>query len=575
MIEHDALSLFRHLASSRLHIGAIAPFLALSAASNVGSAQVIAAFLDALMERRSDSLLFSLIALWLLLAMLGELGRGLAAYIAEDVKWRATNSLRRDLLLKVLQRSSQAESTGTILERIDGDVEGFSNFFSLFIPQVGGSILLMGGIIGACFIADWRLGTVFFIYSILTSLILVFLAQTGVVPKKEELAANGEVFGSIEEALFAFEELKSNGADAYILSQIKRKIEEHAARFRRALQAACTLNGVSIFLFSLLQVIALASGSYLLSRGQMSIGGVYLLFQYSVMIERPLSQLAWQLREFQAVLGSARRVQELLKAPASVNTTAIRELPHSAHSIKFENVTFRYGATTALDDVSFYLPEGATLFILGKSGSGKSTLTNLVLRQMSLQEGSVHLSGLHISEVSETSLRKSVIGVTQSSALLQLTLRDNLTLFDSSLTDGALLDALESVGLSDWFSRLPHGLETILGSEAGVVSAGEQQLIALARILLREPGTVILDESMSALDLATSTKLNHVLKKVLSGRTGIIISHTLYSLSLADYVLILEDGKVREFGERVSLERMDNSWLRRLKAHDADSRVAA
>ncbi|MDH5615101.1 MAG: ABC transporter ATP-binding protein/permease, partial [Acidimicrobiia bacterium] len=226
---------------------------------------------------------------------------------------------------------------------------------------------------------------------------------------------------------------------------------------------------------------------------------------------------------------------------------------------EFDAVTFAYQdgdeeiGEVVLDEVSFRVAPGRVVGVLGRTGSGKSTLARLLTRLYDPIHGRVLLGGVAARVAKTDDLRRRVGMVTQDVQLFRASVRDNLTFFDPDASNEAIMEVLVDLGLADWVSSLPDGLDTQLESGSGGLSAGEAQLLAFTRIFLKDPGLVILDEASSRLDPATEQLIERAVDKLLTNRTGIIIAHRLATVTRADDVLILDEGRVVEFGERVAL----------------------
>jgi ATP-binding cassette, subfamily B, bacterial len=219
--------------------------------------------------------------------------------------------------------------------------------------------------------------------------------------------------------------------------------------------------------------------------------------------------------------------------------------------VEFEGVTFGYNRDEpVLRDVTFSLQPGTVLGVLGRTGSGKTTLTRLLFRLYDPVEGAIRLGGVDVRDTRLAGVRQSVGMVTQDIHLFNASLRDNLTFFDKSIPDASILAALEDLGLGEWYRSLPNGLDTIFAPGGSGISAGQAQLVAFARVFLKDPGLVILDEASSRLDPATERQVERAVDKLLRGRTAIIIAHRLGTVQRADNILIFEGGHVVEYGER-------------------------
>jgi ATP-binding cassette, subfamily B, bacterial len=257
------------------------------------------------------------------------------------------------------------------------------------------------------------------------------------------------------------------------------------------------------------------------------------------------------------------RVRELFEIKPELPDGAL-EMPTGALPVQLEKTLFAYeDGVRVLEDVSFRLEPGSVLGMLGRTGSGKTTLARMLFRFYDAQSGSVRIGGHDVREYNLDQLRSRVALVTQDVQLFQASLRDNLTFFDGSINDDRLTHALTQLGLGDWLESLPEGLSTPLAT--GSLSAGEAQLVALARAFLHDPGLVILDEASARLDPATEARLERALDTLLAGRTAIIIAHRLRTVERATHILVLDSGRVIEFGERQSLARNANSRFSELR----------
>jgi ABC-type multidrug transport system fused ATPase/permease subunit len=206
-----------------------------------------------------------------------------------------------------------------------------------------------------------------------------------------------------------------------------------------------------------------------------------------------------------------------------------------------------------LRDVDLQVDAGRVLGVVGRTDSGKTTLTRLIPRFHDPDTGAVRLGGVDLREVSLAAVRGRIGLVTQEVHLFNASVRDNVTLFDDTVPDDRVRDALETIGLGGWLRTLPQGLETRVGPGGAGLSAGQAQVLACARILLRDPDVVILDEASARLDPATERLVHDALGRLLVGRTGIVVAHRLSTIAFADDILVLEGGRVAEHGSRLAL----------------------
>jgi ATP-binding cassette subfamily B protein len=286
--------------------------------------------------------------------------------------------------------------------------------------------------------------------------------------------------------------------------------------------------------------------------GAISAGTVYLIFNYTEIMRQPIEQLRMQLEDLQRAGASITRVRELFARQPLVKDGDGGSLPAGPLEVEFDDVTFSYGnQEIALSNLHFRLPAGKVLGLLGRTGSGKSTLARLLLRLYDPTTGRICLSGVEIRSAKLLNLSHTVGLVPQEVQIFRATVRDNLTFFDRSIGDEKILQVIDEFELSSWFHSLPDGLDTELGR--GGLSAGQAQLLNFARVALREPGLVILDEATSRLDLATEALIDRATQRLLHGRTGIVIAHRLHTVQKADRIMILEGGSIVEYDDRTTL----------------------
>jgi ABC-type multidrug transport system fused ATPase/permease subunit len=229
-------------------------------------------------------------------------------------------------------------------------------------------------------------------------------------------------------------------------------------------------------------------------------------------------------------------------------------LPSGPLAVQLDHVTFSYeDGESVLHDLCFSLQPGETLGLLGSTGSGKTTITRLLARLYDPVTGSIRLDGVDLRDASEGDLRRRVGVVTQDVQFFRATVRDNLTFFRGDIDDGDIVKVFRRLDLGDWYRTLPDGLDTPLGPGGIGLSAGQAQLLAFARVFLRDPGLVILDEATSRLDPATEGYVEHAVDRLLEGRTGIVVAHRLRTVARVDRIMILEGGRIAEVGRRVDL----------------------
>jgi ATP-binding cassette, subfamily B, bacterial len=550
--------------------------------------QILANFIDLALGGETLNGLMRVAGLFLFISILSQTLTIVETYLATDVGLAATNRLRADLAMHCMGLDlsfHNARTPGYFIERVDGDVGVMNKFFSRFVVRVLGNGILMLGVLVILYNIDWRVGAALTAFTLVTMLILSRISTIGIPYWNAAKEARALYFGFIEERLSGTEDIRANGAVPYVM---RRLAELARVYFRKNLKAdliGTTSFGSTIVLFAIGSAVALGLAAWIFQEGVITLGTAYLIFGYTQLLTRPIESIIREIDDLQEAGAAVRRVNELLEAKSTMKDGA-QALSAGALEVQFDNVHFTYedslpasplplrtsssDETTSpqpklpsvLSHLSFALPPHITLGLLGRTGSGKTTLTRLLFRFYDPQQGTISLNGIPLPSIRFDDVRARVGMVTQDVQLFNASVRDNLTFFDPSISDDQIRFALRELELLDWVESFPKGLDTLLQSGGEGLSAGEAQLLAFARVFLKDPGLIILDEASSRLDPATEARLERAITRLLAGRTAIIIAHRLGTVQRADRIMILEQGKIVEYGDRIEL------------VNDPDSRFA-
>ncbi|MFZ1771715.1 MAG: ABC transporter ATP-binding protein [Caldilinea sp.] len=560
--------------------------------------QIIRYFIDATQSTGATPLLIAAALLYLLVG-LAQHGLTLAAVaLSLDVGWRATNLLRADLLRHLLRLDMpfhKAHTPGALIERVDGDVSALGDFFAQFLVRVAANVLLIGAVLVLVLRINLMAGAALMIYVAVTGLVLVYVQRIGVVRWNAARTAWGEQMGFIEEHYAGAEDLRGVGAEPFVLYRLYAYMRALTEKMRAGDMAQAFGYAATNFLYVVGYGLGLALGAYLYVRGELSIGAAFVLVYYVGMLAEPLDALRDQGEVLQHATVGVRRVNDLLRLQPQIASTGQQILPPGALAVAVEAISFTYAdvedenqtrkeavqspplpvsqspnplppapRAPTLHDITFDLPPGRILGVIGRTGSGKTTLMRLLYRLYDPSTGLIRLGGAALRTVPLPDLRRRVGVVTQDVQLFQASLRDNITLFDAQISDTRIEAALAELGLHDWVRAMPAGLDTVLATGGRGFSAGEAQLLAFTRLLLRDPGLVILDEAASRLDPITEQRLESALDRLLRNRTAVIVAHRLHTLRRADDILMLENGCVVEYGSRRELVAQPDSRFARL-----------
>ncbi|HKX29841.1 MAG TPA: ABC transporter ATP-binding protein [Blastocatellia bacterium] len=553
--------LTRYLRPCAFRVGLLGLCLLGSTGLQLFIPQLIRSFIDLAVAGGAMNKLMHLALLYLGLSILNQLFSASSAYLSAEIGWSATNQLRADLFRHTLDLDMayhQGRLPGEMIERIDGDVGSISNFFSQFIVRVSAAVLLTISVLVMLWRENWVIGLSLTIFTTIGMGVLHWRRSIAVGPTQQERELTAQLFGFIEERLTGLDDIRANGAGAYVMHRFLKLQRDWFARSVRATWLRGTIWLSTGGLFASGHVLILSLGVWLYLSGVITLGTVYLFINYMLMLEMPMEQITQQLQEFQKAAAGIRRVGELLDTPRTV-LSGNRLLARHAHSIRFDQVRFRYAERDVLKDLSFRLEPGETLGLLGRTGSGKSTLIRLASRLYDATEGRILIDSIDLRHTNLHDLRRRIALVTQDVQLFHGTIRDNLTFFNSGVCDERIWQVLQKLRLRPWIEELPQQLDTMLEAGGSGLSAGQAQLLAFGRAFLRDPGIVILDEPSSRLDPATERLVRDAVDRLFENRTGIIIAHRLRTVERVDKIMVLAEGRILEYGPREALARNPDS----------------
>jgi ATP-binding cassette subfamily B protein len=330
---------------------------------------------------------------------------------------------------------------------------------------------------------------------------------------------------------------------------------------------------IMMFVGNLNYVIVAVIGGLRVASGTMSLGDVQAFIQYSRQFSQPISQVASMINLLQSGVASAERVFELLDADEETSDEDHPRLIDDPHGrVILENVSFRYEEDRPLiENLSLTVEPGHTVAIVGPTGAGKTTLVNLIMRFYELDEGRITLDGVDISEMRRADLRSEIGMVLQDTWLFRGTIRDNIAYGRPDATEEEILEAAQATFVDRFVHSLPDGYDTMIDDEAGNISAGEKQLITIARAFLADPALLILDEATSSVDTRTESLLQHAMAALRTDRTSFVIAHRLSTIRDADSILVMEHGRIVEQGNHDELIALDGAYAKLYNSQFAGS----
>jgi len=478
--------------------------------------------------------------------------------LAGMVSFRTVQNLvfriRLDILEHMNRLSADYHETvpiGEKLYRMEQDVDQVAELGSSLVPYVLQTTFNAVFVIGTMFFLDFRLTIV------LLPLMPLFFVFRRRFESRLRQASDSAQQQSSRESSFLQEHLVSI-IQIQLLhrerSQVQAFLERAAARMKALNQRTLT---ETLFRTCYMAVIAVGTiatlgyGGYEVFAGALTVGGLVAFYSYLARLFDPLNAAVDIYSRFNRLSASIRRIVEVIeKTPTVPESPVALHLPSSSRgSVELQGVSFSYGkGTPVVDGLTLKLEAGEKVALVGVSGSGKSTITKLVARLYDVNQGAVYIDGINVRDVRLDSLRTKVCYLMQDAVLFDRTLRENLLLGKPSATDKELIEALETADLGELIGRLPRGWDTPIGPKGNFLSGGERQRLALARLVLQNPSVLLLDESMSALDVPSERRVFTNLVERFADKTIVFVSHRISTVKWVDRIVVLNGGIVEEQG---------------------------
>ena len=516
------------------------------------------------------------LVLWLALCLVGGgLLDTVGRFLWSSVVVRAEGRLRDDLVDAALAQPLQdlsEQAVGEVLDRVDDDTHDVG---TLVREQVWMAMRALITALPMWVVAAttwWPAWFLFPVFAVLTYLVMrPFMAEVAERKVIEEVAWTDHA-AALEEGVAGRDDLRTSLGSPFAVQRLARLSATVHARFHDVLKVerVMTMRGM-LLLHSLLVAIAVA-GIAIADRGALSVSQLVTLFLVTTSFVSIVGRVAEQLPELQAGLGAVIRLRQMMAVEPEPRGGA--PVPAGQLDLTFRDLRFSYAeGTFALEHVDLHLPAGRTLALVGRTGSGKSTLASLVSRAVDPEPGTVLLGGVDVLDLDLEDLRRSVGVVTQRTEILAGTLGENIALF-ADVERSRLEEVVDELGLGAWVEALDDGLDTRLGPGGASLSAGEEQLVAFARLLLRDVQLVVLDEATARMDPVTEARVVAASDRLLRDRTGILVAHRLSTIARADDVAVLEGGRLVQHGPRPELAVVEGPFSELLRSATEESAPA-
>ncbi|AWS47029.1 multidrug ABC transporter ATP-binding protein [Streptosporangium sp. 'caverna'] len=479
-------------------------------------------------------------------------------YLFNGVVQRTVFRLRSDVEDKINRlplRFFDGQPRGELLSRVTNDIDNVSQTLQQTMSQLLTSVLTLIGVLAMMFVISPLLALIALVTIPLSVIVTGQIAKRSQKQFVAQWSHTGALNAHIEEAFTGHELVKVFGR----LPEVEEVFRERNEKLFKSSFGAQFISGLimpmMMFIGNLNYVAIAVVGGLRVATGSLSLGDVQAFIQYSRQFTQPLTQVASMANLLQSGVASAERVFELLDAEEQKPDPATPVLPTARQGrVEFEHVSFRYNEEQPLiEDLSLVAEPGHTVAIVGPTGAGKTTLVNLVMRFYELDAGRITLDGVDITAMSRDDLRSHIGMVLQDTWLFGGTIRDNLAYGNPQATEEQIQAAARATFVDRFVQTLPDGYDTVIDDEGNNVSAGEKQLLTIARAFLADPSLLILDEATSSVDTRTEVLVQHAMAALRSDRTSFVIAHRLSTIRDADLILVMESGRIVEQGTHEEL----------------------
>ncbi|AJI79922.1 ABC transporter ATP-binding protein [Corynebacterium singulare] len=447
------------------------------------------------------------------------------------------------------------QSRGDLLSRTTNDADNIQSALQQAISQLFYNLLMVVGITVMMFTVSWQLALVALLALPLTAVVVAVIGSRAQKQFKAQWKATGDLNGQIEEAF--------SGHDlATVFGRIDAMTEDFDKRNAELFRSASLAQFLAGMLMPIMQFISYLSyvviavlGALKVAAGNLTLGDAQAFIQYSREFNQPLGQLGGMMQQVQSGVASAERVFEFLDAEEESPERTVTALGGRAKGlVEFDDVDFSYDPENPLiQDLSLRVEPGQTAAIVGPTGAGKTTLVNLIMRFYDIDSGTIRLDGIDTAEMSRHELRSQVGMVLQDATVFEGTIMDNIRYGRLDATDEEVIAAAKATYVDRFVHSLPEGYDTKIDQDGGAISAGERQLITIARAFLSQPALLILDEATSSVDTRTEMLVQKAMNALRADRTSFIIAHRLSTIRDADVIIVMESGRIVEQGTHAEL----------------------
>ncbi|WP_269511483.1 ABC transporter ATP-binding protein [Corynebacterium faecium] len=486
--------------------------------------------------------------------------------ILNRLTMRAVFDLRERVEAKINNlplRYFDTRQRGDVMSRTTNDVDNVQQALQQSLSSLFNAILTVVGILVMMFAISWQLALVALLAIPLTGLVMGLVGTRSQKQFTTQWKATGDVNGHVEESFSGHDVAVIFGRTDELRRTFGERNNELAGAAQKAQFLANSMHPTMQFISYLSYVAIAVLGGVKVASGKLTLGDATAFIQYSRQFNQPLGEIAGMMQMLQSGVASAERVFELLDAEVEPADSSQASMDGRAEGlVEFRDVSFSYTDEPLIQDLNLRVEPGQTAAIVGPTGAGKTTLVNLIMRFYDVDSGAITLDGVDIRDYSREDLRGQIGMVLQDAVLFKGTIMDNIRYGRLDATDEEVIEAAKATYVDRFVRSLPDGYDTEVDQDGGSVSAGERQLITIARAFLSQPALLILDEATSSVDTRTEVMVQQAMHALRSNRTSFVIAHRLSTIRDADVIVVMENGQIVEQGSQAELVAKQGAYWR-------------
>ena len=489
---------------------------------------------------------------------------GIQGFVMTNVSQKVTYKMRNDLVNKINKlpmRYFDKKTNGEVLSIITNDIDTLSTNLNQSITQIISASCTLIGILAMMLSISWQMTLVSIIILPITLIIVSFIVSKSQKYFKRQQDYLGHVNGQVEEVYGGHNIVKAFNGEEKAIEKFEQENEVLYKSAWKSQFLSGLMHPIMNFMGNVSYVAVSILGGYYAIKGRITVGNIQSFIQYSKQFNQPIAQIAQISGTLQSMAAAAERIFEFLEEKEE-----IQELPNAKSitdengniildgNIEFDHVKFGYNPENIIiNDFNAEVKDGQKIAIVGPTGAGKTTIVKLLMRFYDLNDGAIYIDGNNVTDYNRGDIRKLFGMVLQDTWLFNGTIRDNIKYGKPDATDSEVIEAAKAAHIHHFIKTLPNSYNMVLNEETSNISAGQKQLLTIARVILANPKILILDEATSSIDTRTEIQIQSAMDNLMKGRTSFIIAHRLSTIKNADLILVMQHGDIVEQGTHEEL----------------------